>query len=74
MSAKKRVDRTDAVQEEYEAIEVKNGRRGVKRQKKSSPLYFTYRPLMSDDKDKAPTVATVDNRELKHQRFSRRRR
>ena len=61
MSAKRRVDRTDAIQEEYEVKEVVNGRRGVKRQKKASPLYFTYRPLMSEDKDKAPTIATVDN-------------
>ena len=62
MSAMKRTNHTDVAEEEYEAREVKNnGNRGVKRQKKSSPLYFTYRPLMSEDKDKAPTVATVDN-------------
>ena len=38
-----------------------NNRRGVKRQNKSSPLYYTYRPRVSEDKDKAPIIATVDN-------------
>ena len=62
MSAMKRVNRTDVAEEEYEAREVKNnGNRGVKRQKKSYQLYYIYRPLMSEDKDKAPTVSTVNN-------------
>ena len=53
MSTMKRVN----VEEENEVTP----RRSAKRQKKASPLYFTYRPLVSEDKDKAPTAATVNN-------------
>ena len=56
MSTMKRVN-----VEEEEVKEVPTNRRGVKRQKKASPLYFTYRPLMSEDKDKAPSVASINN-------------
>ena len=60
MSTMKRVT-VEEKEKEKEVEEVPTNRRGIKRQKKASPLYFTYRPLMSKDKHKAPTVATVNN-------------
>ena len=32
----------------------------IEREKKISPLYYTYRPLISDDQDKSPTQAIVN--------------
>ena len=47
--------------EEYDDVEIREGQRNRKREKKASPLYYTYRPLISDDQDKSPTTATVNN-------------
>ena len=47
--------------EEYEDVETREGQRNRKREKKASPLYYTYRPLISDDQDKSPTTATVND-------------
>ena len=47
--------------EEYEEVVTREGQRNRKREKKASPLYYTYRPLISDDQDKSPTTATVND-------------
>ena len=47
--------------EEHENVEIREGQRNRKREKKASPLYYTYRPLISDDQDKSPTIATVND-------------
>ena len=47
--------------EEYEDVETREGVRNRKREKKASPLYYTYRPLISDDQDKSPITATVND-------------
>ena len=46
--------------EEEEAVKEVSPRRSAKRQKKASPLYFTYRPLVSEN-GHCPTSATVNN-------------
>ena len=47
--------------EEHEDVELREGQRNRKREKKASPLYYTYRPLISDDQDKSPTIAAVND-------------